>query len=118
MQLDLIKFIVEDCVKNNKKILKVGLVGSYARGDFNNDSDIDFVFHMNEKDEEDVMLDLGIRLENIFNTQFNKDVDIIIHDWIDRRQKKSTEPIEKFGYEQMKKDLVWLWECDGSLWDV
>lgn len=110
MELDLIKFIVRDCAETTAHILKVGLVGSYARGDFAECSDIDFVFHMDKDFAEDVVLDLGTRLENIFYSQFNKKIDVIIYDNISKSIERTAEPLILKAYKQMEIDLLWLWE--------
>jgi len=64
------------------KVKKLGLFGSYARGDENQTSDIDILVEFNQKSFDNYM-DLKFFLEELFNSK----IDLVITDAIKPRLK-------------------------------
>jgi predicted nucleotidyltransferase len=56
---------------------RIGLIGSYARGDYNLDSDIDLVVYFLPEANNNRIFRLYINLQEKISSQLNKDVDII-----------------------------------------
>lgn len=56
---------------------KIGLVGSFSRGDFNENSDIDLIIYFNEDAKNNRIYRLYIDLQQEIKNHFHKEVDII-----------------------------------------
>jgi uncharacterized protein len=65
--------------KNKYFVDKIGITGSFSRGDFNENSDIDFVVIFNEDAKKNRMFRLYINLQEELEKQFNRKVDIIVN---------------------------------------
>ncbi|MCL2015491.1 MAG: nucleotidyltransferase domain-containing protein [Defluviitaleaceae bacterium] len=102
--------------KNISNIVKIGVIGSYARNTQTAKSDIDLtvdvVGHYSDIDE--TLIDLADALED----NFGKEVDIV--KWKDVLYYSSHEPSElywywKEGYQQMKEQVKWIYERNDAL---
>ncbi len=78
------KSIILDFLQENKEYLKrkyfldkIGLVGSFSRGDFNENSDIDLIVYFNEEAKNNRIYRLYIGLQQEIKDHFDRDVDII-----------------------------------------
>ncbi|MFA6402415.1 MAG: nucleotidyltransferase domain-containing protein [Salinivirgaceae bacterium] len=58
---------------------KIGIVGSFARGDFNEKSDIDFIVYFNEEAKRHRIFRLYNNLQEELETHFDRKVDIIVN---------------------------------------
>lgn len=56
---------------------KIGLIGSYARDNYDHDSDVDLVVYFLPEANENRIFRLYINLQEKISSQLNKDVDII-----------------------------------------
>jgi len=56
---------------------RIGLVGSFSRGDFNEDSDIDLIVYFNEDAKNNRIYRLYVGLQQEIKNHFHKEVDII-----------------------------------------
>ena len=56
---------------------KIAIIGSYARGDYNNDSDIDLLVYFLSDAKDNRIFRLYINLQKDISSHFNKSVDII-----------------------------------------
>ena len=56
---------------------KIGLIGSYARNEYHNDSDIDLVVYFLPEANKHRIFRLYIKLQELISYQLNKNVDII-----------------------------------------
>jgi len=56
---------------------KIGLVGSFSRGDFNENSDIDLIVYFNKDAKNNRIYRLYMGLQQEMKNHFNRDVDII-----------------------------------------
>jgi len=56
---------------------KIGLIGSYARNDYRNDSDVDLVVYFLPEANNNRIFRLYIGLQELISSQLNKNVDII-----------------------------------------
>jgi len=78
------KSIILKFLKENKAYLKekyfldrIGLVGSFSRGDFNENSDIDLIVYFNEEAKNNRIYRLYMGLQQELKNHFNRNVDII-----------------------------------------
>jgi len=81
-------------LKQNKRlfrdryhIIRIGLFGSYARGDQNIDSDIDLLVEFEENTQD--LYDLKLQLKEFFQESMGIDIDICREKYIKPRIKKS-----------------------------
>lgn len=58
---------------------KIGLIGSYARNDYHNESDIDLVVYFLPEANNNRIFRLYIGLQEFISSQLNKNVDIIVN---------------------------------------
>lgn len=98
--------IAQDIAPQSTTLLRVGIVGSYARGDNTEYSDVDLVFQTSTGDLDEAC-DIGMRIKRILYDQFMKKADIINYDTI---LYKSQNDDPTGGYAQMLKDIKLLWE--------
>ena len=68
-------------------IVRIGLFGSYARGDQNNNSDIDLLVEFEENTQE--LYDLKLQLKDFFRIKLGIEIDICREKYIKPRIKKS-----------------------------
>ena len=68
-------------------IVKIGLFGSYARGEQNLDSDIDLLVEFEENTPE--LYDLKLQIKDFFKTSLGLEVDICREKYIKARLKSS-----------------------------
>jgi uncharacterized protein len=73
--------------RDNYHIVRIGLFGSYARGEQNPDSDIDLLVEFEENTQD--LYDLKIQLKDFFQIQLGIDVDICREKYIKPRIKGS-----------------------------
>jgi len=68
-------------------VVKVGLFGSYARGDQNSKSDIDLIVEFEENTQD--LFELKIKLKSFFKDHLGAEVDICREKYIKPRFRKS-----------------------------
>ena len=68
-------------------IIRIGLFGSYARGDQNNNSDIDLLVEFEENTQD--LYDLKLQLKDFFQIKLGIEIDICREKYIKPRIKKS-----------------------------
>ncbi|NMC61332.1 MAG: nucleotidyltransferase family protein [Candidatus Methanofastidiosa archaeon] len=83
-----------DFLSRNKKLFRdkyhisrIGLFGSYARGDQNNRSDLDLIVEFEENTQD--LYELKIQIKEFFKEQLGLDVDICREKYIKSRIKKA-----------------------------
>ena len=102
--------IIEDHAPKSQTLLRVGLVGSYARETATAKSDIDLVFDTGGKLIDEAILSAGVGIRSVLINQFNIKTDIVNYDTILRRTSENNSPdIVKQGYENMLNDVKWIW---------
>lgn len=76
---DIINYLSENkqFFRENYFVDKIGLIGSYAREDYNNESDIDLVVYFLPEASNNRIYRLYINLQDKISSQLNKKVDII-----------------------------------------
>lgn len=76
---DIISYLSENkqFFRDNYFVDKMGIIGSYARNDYNNDSDIDLVVYFLPEAKNNRIFRLYINLQERISSQLNKEVDII-----------------------------------------
>jgi predicted nucleotidyltransferase len=73
--------------RDNYHIIRIGLFGSYARGEQNPNSDIDLLVEFEENTQD--IYDLKIQLKEFFHIQLDSDVDICREKYIKPKFKNS-----------------------------
>jgi predicted nucleotidyltransferase len=68
-------------------IIRIGLFGSYARGDQNNNSDIDLLVEFEENTQD--LYELKLQLKDFFRIKLGIEIDICREKYIKPRIKKS-----------------------------
>jgi len=79
---EIIKFLTDNkpYIRQNFRCSEIGLFGSYARNEQNDESDIDIlvVFEPNTPD----LYDLELELKEYLKLNFNREIDICAKNWI------------------------------------
>jgi predicted nucleotidyltransferase len=101
--------IISDYAPKSETLLRVGVVGSYARESFTENSDIDLVFDTGHKLIDEAIMSVGLKIKSILRDQFKLNTDIINYDTITKRINKSHPPVSANGYNLMLSDLKWIW---------
>ncbi len=120
--LDILKRIIQDTAPKSKTLKRVGLVGSFARNDFTEYSDIDLVFDTGSERIDEAVLSTGLKIKKIVKDQFGRELDVIPFltilkkneemDSLNQKDQSDSTLVECFflkGYQKMKNDLIWLW---------
>jgi uncharacterized protein len=66
----------KDYLRERYLIDRIGIIGSYARGDYKENSDIDFIVYFNAAANDNIY-NIYLELQNEMQTTFNKNIDII-----------------------------------------
>jgi hypothetical protein len=76
---DIINYLTENKQFFREKYFvdKIGLVGSYARNDYDNNSDVDLVVYFLPEANSNRIFRLYLKLQEKISSQLNKNVDII-----------------------------------------
>ena len=76
---DILKYLSENKTFFREEFLvdKIGLIGSYARNEYNSDSDIDLVVYFLPEANNKGIFRLYINLQEVISSNLNKEVDII-----------------------------------------
>lgn len=85
----ILKFLAQnkDMFRDKYHIIRIGLFGSYARGDQNPESDIDFLVEFEEGTEN--LYELKLQIKDFFRSQLGLEVDICREKYIKSRFKNS-----------------------------
>jgi len=114
LTLDIIKEIVDDGVKKCPAIKKVGLVGSFSRGEQRKTSDVDLLVDIEDSLFSEMLGTFGAFVSGVLDYQFNKRLEIVRYSLAAERAVTKPESLEfwyyKEGYEQMLKEAKWLYE--------
>jgi predicted nucleotidyltransferase len=100
--------IVADYAPRSKTLFRVGVVGSYARNEACENSDVDLVFDTGGKLIDEAVLSAGLGIKSVLKDQFNTETDIINYATILHKQ-SNADTLETRGYELMMADLKWIW---------
>ena len=112
LTMPLIRRIIDDIAPSVNGMQKIGIVGSYARSDYNSNSDIDLVFALEGVFIDETLTEAGIRLKAIFLDQFRVKLDMINYADIIQNLENPENLLQYqlIGYRMMLKDLIWIWE--------
>ena len=117
--LPVLQEIIKDTILDTQSLKRIGVTGSYARGDFNERSDIDLVFDTGNLLMDESTIKAGISIKSILGDQFGHNVDVIMYSTIltKTEQMNSEETLKGrllalHGYKQMLDDLKWIWRVE------
>jgi predicted nucleotidyltransferase len=74
-------------LKERFHVIKIGIFGSYARGDYSNQSDLDLIVEFEENTKD--LYDLKIQLKDFFKSKLGLEVDICREKYIKPGIKKA-----------------------------
>jgi predicted nucleotidyltransferase len=85
----ILKFLIQNkkLFRDKYHIVRIGLFGSYARGEQNGNSDIDLVVEFEENTQD--LYDLKLQLKDFLQVQLGLEVDICREKYIKPRFKRS-----------------------------
>lgn len=114
LTIDILKEIVADGIKLSPHIRRVGLIGSYARGDYNANSDIDLLLDVLNTYYDEVISNFGHFVERVLDYQFNKRLNIVrfttAQNHAINAPSKEVFWYYQEGYQRMLQDVVWIYE--------
>ncbi|MCL2321672.1 MAG: nucleotidyltransferase domain-containing protein [Oscillospiraceae bacterium] len=101
-------FNVLNNFKNKEAIKKIGVFGSFARGDYTENSDIDLVIDYNytKKDMfEDALNFFNFidEIKDMFKNKYNKKTDIVEYAALKQRE-------NRFLKKEIEGEIVWIYE--------
>ncbi len=108
--MEVLKEIIQDYAPRSDTLNRVGLVGSFARGDWTEYSDIDLVFDTGQELLSEAIESSALMIRKILIDQFRLRCDIVPYKTILKYKDKDSEDIITMGYKKMFEDLIWLWE--------
>jgi predicted nucleotidyltransferase len=108
--------IINDFAPYIHGLRRVGLVGSYARDDYTDSSDVDLVFDLDSTQTDNTLTETVVKLRQIFADQFRKGLDVIKYDSIFKYMDSSVNEYRRKGYQKMLEDLRWIWEANDELY--
>jgi len=101
---DLINAIM--CAAKYPSIIKIGVFGSYARGDYSQDSDID-ILH----DYDDTMMDDMLNCIEDINERVKKKIDFVAYYLLFR---KNMDAYDINFRDNVLREVVWLYDRDSA----
>lgn len=109
-QKDVITVIKDtyNLIKDDK--VQLGLFGSYARGDYNKQSDIDLVFKEETKDSCTLSFGEMADIRKIIKHNLNKSMDIVDY-WRAKEDYESRDTEFKFSdamFNNLEKEVIWI----------
>jgi len=114
LTINILKEIITDGVKLSPHIHRVGLIGSYARGDNHDSSDIDLLLDVPGVYYNETMSEFGHFVEHVLDYQFNKKLNIVRYttalNYAATVPKAKSYWYYQEGYKKMLQDVVWLYE--------
>ena len=94
--------------ENKNAVKKIGVFGSFARGDYTKDSDIDLVIDYNYA-KTDIIEDtfkfinfIG-KIREIFKSRYNRETDIVEFKALEWKENRLLR-------EELDKEIVWIYE--------
>lgn len=109
LNIDTLSEIISDTAIESETLYRVGLVGSFARGDFTISSDVDLVFDTDNKLIDEAIMTAGLKIRSIIYDQFRKKTDIINYYTILKYKEYNDSNVCTEGYKKMLEDIIWLW---------
>ncbi|MCL2287119.1 MAG: nucleotidyltransferase domain-containing protein [Firmicutes bacterium] len=114
LTIGILKEIIKDGVNLSPHIHRVGLIGSYARGDYHDNSDIDLLLDVPDVNYNETMFEFGHFVEHVLDYQFNKKLNIVRYttalNYAAAAPKAKRFWYYQEGYKKMLQDVVWLYE--------
>ncbi|MCL2323762.1 MAG: nucleotidyltransferase domain-containing protein [Oscillospiraceae bacterium] len=94
--------------ENKKDVKKIGVFGSFARGDYTEDSDIDLIIDYNYAKPftfEDLskFLNLITDLRDVFKEKYNKETDVVEYKALNQKGNRLFK-------EEIEEEIVWFYE--------
>ena len=94
--------------ENKNAVKKIGVFGSFARGDYTKDSDVDLVIDYNYA-RDDIIEDafkfinfIG-EIRETFKNRYNRETDIVEFKVLERKE-------NSFLKEEVDREIVWIYE--------
>lgn len=111
---EILKEIIKDGLALTCPIKRVGIVGSYARGDAKKTSDVDLLIDTDDAQFNEMLNTFGEFVSHTLDYQFNKKLDIVRYSLAIKRAAAppETERVWYYqeGYQQMLQEVIWLYE--------
>jgi len=115
LTVGIITHVVTDAVDLCPGVEAVGLVGSFARGEQKQCSDVDLIVKPSNAGKfQDILEGFGMHVRHILDYQFNKRLDIIRYELVLERASRPPSPTEPWfcqeTFAKMLKEVKWLYE--------
>ena len=95
-------------------IERVGLIGSYARGQQEKGSDVDLLIKAEDTEYSEMLSNFGLHISDILDYRYNKRLEIVRYSLALKRAENEPQAGKDWyfqeGYQQMLKEVVWLYE--------
>jgi len=115
---DILKNIVFYYARNHHHIVRIGVVGSFARKTNTASSDIDLLIEVHSSgDFTDIINTIGPEIQHVLDYQYNRRLDIVNYATaLHRAQTKPQNYYDYYqeGYQQMIREVLWLYERQNN----
>jgi len=110
VSFDTLLNIISDYAPASQKLTKVGVIGSYARNEQSDISDVDLVFMTPDGNIDEPLATVAMPIRSVLRNQFRVDLDVVNYQTILNRAGSPDGLHFQDGYRSMLRDLRWVWE--------
>ena len=114
LSINVLENIIKDGLSLCPHVNRIGLIGSYARNQQDNNSDVDLLLDADNDFFRDVLASFGTYVSDVLDYQFNKRLEIVRYSLAVKRASQEPTSIENWyyqeGYQQMLKEVRWIYE--------
>ncbi|MCL1862596.1 MAG: nucleotidyltransferase domain-containing protein [Defluviitaleaceae bacterium] len=93
---------------------RIGLIGSYARGQQKKNSDVDLIIDADNLDYREILSAFGMHVSDILDYRFNKRLEIVKYRLAKKRANEKPDSDLNWyyqeGYQQMLNEVKWIYE--------
>ena len=105
-------FNVLNNFENRNAVKRIGVFGSFARGDYTEDSDVDLIIDYNYAKTDIIedsfkFLNFITDLRNIFKNKYNKETDVVEYAALKQRENRLLK-------KEIEGEIVWIYEQKGQ----
>ena len=114
LTMNILENIIKDGILLCPHVKRIGLIGSYARNQQHDNSDVDLILDTDNDLFREALKSFGTYVSDVLDYQFNKRLEIVRYSLALKRANEEPASIENWyyqeGYQQMLKEVRWIYE--------